>query len=126
MAGSIDRMGRTRLLRGFIDAALLDAPEDICADPRRLMESPGPHPFSTRFVRAVREAGFEITFRSIGTKRVGGITQRMDLEDLVDMSLLAAGAAAVQAMSENDQARDRMAERLADTFRSRLILKRRS
>jgi hypothetical protein len=50
----------------------------------------------------------------------------MDLEDLVDMSLLAAGAAAVQAMSENDQARDRMAERLADTFRSRLILKRRS
>lgn len=119
-------MGRTRLLRGFIDAALVDAPEGICADPRRLMSAPGPHPFSSRFVRAVREAGFEIAFRRIGTKRIGGVTQRMDLEDLVDMTLLAVGASAVKAMRVNDEARDRMAERLADTFRNRLILKRRS
>lgn len=117
------RQDRVRLVRSIIDAALADAPADLCCDPSRVFEGRAPHPFSRRFVRCVREAGFDVrTTARTGTKRVNQVTQRMDMEDLVDMSLVAAGRQAVVAMLVNDQARDRMAERLCDTFSRRIVL----
>jgi hypothetical protein len=122
-----DRQDRVRFVRRIIDAALDAAPDDVCCDPNVLFGGRGPHPFSRRFVRAVREAGFDVrTTARIGTKRVQSITQRLDLEDLIDMALIAAGRQAVAQMLINDQARDRMAERLCDTLSRRIVLVKRS
>lgn len=117
------RQDRVRLVRTIIDAALHGAPEDVCCDPARVFEGRAPHPFSRRFVRCLREAGYDVrTTARMGTKRVDHITRRMEMEDLIDMALVSAQRQAVAAMLVNDQARDRMAERLCDTFSRRIVL----
>lgn len=120
---AVDRQDRVRLIRRMIDAALEGAPADVCGDPMRLLDGAVGHPFSRRFVRAVHDAGYTVRMSgAVGTKRVGGIRQRMELEDLVDIALVAAQRQGVAAMLVNVQARDRMAERLCDTFSRKVTL----
>lgn len=120
---AVDRQDRVRIIRSMIDAALEGAPDDVCGDPMRLLEGAAGHPFSRRFVRAVHDAGYTVRMTgAAGTKRVGGIRQRMELEDLVDIALVAAQRKGVTDMLVNDQARDRMAERLCDSFSRKVTL----
>jgi hypothetical protein len=107
------RLRGTRFVRKMLDAALENAPDDVWDDPVRFFDNGRTLTLSLRLVRAVSRAGYTMR-ASRDHKNIDGLKQRMELEDFFDMSLIAAGHASLKAIRENDQARDRLAERLWD------------
>lgn len=115
-----------RFLRSVIDDALLDAPEEVCGNPLQVFESRKHLPLSRRIANVLDRRGWELRSSNAGSKRVDGIRMRMEIEDLIDMTLVAIGRRGVRGILENDEARDALSSHLYETFHhKRVVLVRR-
>jgi hypothetical protein len=105
---------------------LADSPDDVCVDPLRVFETGRHLPLSVRMANAIHRQGWELRSSNAGHKRVDGIRRRMEIEDLIDTTLVAVGRRGVSGIVVNDQARDAFVRHLYDSFhRNRVVLVRR-
>ena len=91
------------LVRHVLDAALIDAPSDILTDGFDRIGSGVTSFLALRMTRAFADAGWALA-SSTGWKRVDGVRQRMELEDLIDGTLFSCGREVIGLMKSGDHA----------------------
>lgn len=119
---SAKRMEGRIFIRKMLDAALQDAPDDVYDNPLRVFDTGNTLLMSQRMVRAIHGAGYRVRSMQREWGRAGSIRRRLELEDLIDTALVAAGAQTIRNMEVNDQARDTVAQKIWDTFHQRRVV----
>lgn len=121
----MERSAGIRFIRRMLDAALVDAPDDVYGNPIRYFDNGRTLPLSLRLVWAMRGAGWVMVSSNAGYRKVEGIRRRLELEDLLNMTFIAIGAALMRQMQLNDQARDRVATHLWESLHEKRVVLRR-
>lgn len=113
-----------RFIRRVLDRALEHNAELVSIKPHVILDRPGAHPFSLAFVNALRGLGWELRATE-AWKITDGIRRRMELEDLIDMTLMGVTRSKLMQAAVNDRARDYLAEQLFQTLhKKRVVLAR--
>jgi hypothetical protein len=118
------RLQGIRFVRKMLDTALEDAPADVWDDPAKAFDNGRTLALSLRLVRAIHTAGFVMRAHSGGPKIINGMRERLELEDMFDATLIAAGHSSIKAIQQNDQARDRLAEQLWESLHQKHVVLR--
>lgn len=111
------RQRGTLFIRNMIDAALAGAGEDadVYGDPLRYFDNGRHQPLTLGIARAIGSAGWIVKSSQAG-RRSSPSRERMDLEDLISMALIALGRQKMRDMAHNVQARDHAASAIWDTL----------